>query len=702
LSLRLIPFKKSYSSDYDDILFDFYIPALEASVQYDRLAGFFSSTSLAVAARGILGLVKNNGVLRLIVSPKLSARDIEVMIDSSTSPEKYIEEKMLQDLENLENQFIRDHVYALGWLMANSRLQVKVGIVYGTNKAPLNYKEIQQCGLFHQKVGILRDKEGNTVTFSGSVNESATGWLENIEEFKVFRSWEASEREYVDTDVQKFERFWNDLSTKVRVIDIPSAVRNKLIELAPSDFDTIGLEKWYSSSRKAKKVRLLPHQQNAIELWWINNRRGIFEMATGVGKTYAALGCLRRLLLSQSKLLAIITCPYHHLVVQWKREIDRFGINVDKIIVADSTNPSWKKALTDSMIDIVLGYHSKVLVLTTHVTFSSRSFCEIIERNKANISILVIGDEVHGLGAFKSRQGLLEGYNYRLGLSATPKRWFDSLGTQLLYEYFGDTVYEFGLREAVSTINPATGETYLTPYRYIPKFVSLTEEELVEYMKLTRAIASKISSSGDGIVIDEHVERFLYARANVVKNAIEKYRMLEEILEELGKSLRWTLIYCSPQQIDRVMKMLNKRRIVAHRFTMDEGVVPEDRYGGRSEREFILEKFAAGDYQVLVAMRCLDEGVDVPQARVAILMSSSGNPREYTQRIGRVLRRYPGKNEATVYDIIVKPSLGKIPPELKKIEERIFKKELLRYREIAKIAMNNAAALLVIDQAEEG
>jgi superfamily II DNA or RNA helicase len=420
-------------------------------------------------------------------------------------------------------------------------------------------------------------------------------------------------------------------------------------------------------------------------------------MATGTGKTFAALGCLERVSKSTQGLLTVVTCPYQHLVQQWKREIDKFGIQYDDLITADSANPGWRDVLIDSMIDLTLGYMKRLLVLTTHRTFSSDSFVSIIINNKHRFSALVIGDEVHGLGAEKSQEGLIDEYDLRLGLSATPKRWFDTPGTRIIYDYFGGVIYEFDLRKAINRINPATGQTYLTPYRYMPRFVSLYPEELEEYTRKTRAIGLRFNQEQDEDVKDNLLELLLFKRANIIKNAQAKYEVLDDLLDKISP-LKWTIIYCSPQQIDTVMATMNKRRIVAHRFTMEEGTTPDEKYNGLSERQFLLEKFAEGRYQVLVAMRCLDEGVDVPPARTAILMASSGNPRQYVQRIGRVIRRYPGKTEASIYDIVVTPSFGPLPPAVARAEWAIFQKELERYEDIARVAINNAEALgLVYD-----
>jgi superfamily II DNA or RNA helicase len=692
MSLRSLNLKKAYSSDFDDILHDFYIPALEVSIEYDRLAGFFTSSSLAIAARGISGLIKNNGVMKLIVSPKLNKDDLKVILESHRDPQKYIEKKMLEELENLEDEFVKDHIYALGWMVANKKLEIKVAIVHNCEGRLLTSEDVENSGLFHQKVGILKDSEGSIVTFSGSMNETARGWLENIEEFKVFRSWEQSEEEYVKTDILKFNRFWNSQSLRVKTIDVPLAVKEKLIEIAPKDIEEIDLHKWYMLKKK-KKVKLFKHQEEAVRAWILNGMRGIFEMATGTGKTYAALGCLHSLLKSNPKLVTVITTPYQHLVQQWKREINKFGIEFDDLIIADSSNPNWKNLLIDSMIDVYLSYKNNIIILVTHRTFASDDFVKIIQSNKYDSSFFLIADEVHNIGAKKSRKGLIDEYDLRLGLSATPKRWFDTVGTEILYDYFGGVVYEFGLEQAIIQENPATGETYLVPYRYIPKFISLNNEELENYIEKSRAIAMKLNKIKDEVEKDILLENLLFKRADIVKNAVAKYKELENILEEIPSPIKWTIIYCSPEQIDVVMKILNKSGLIAHRFTMDEGTTPSERYGGISERDYILNKFAEGKYQILVAMKCLDEGVDIPPARTAILMASSGNPREYIQRIGRIIRRYKNKIEATIYDIVVVPSFNGLPTELKEIEWNIFEKELRRYEEIAKIALNNAEAL---------
>jgi len=465
MTFKDLSVKKSYSSDYDDILNDFYIPVLSRAYEYCRLAGYFSSTSLAIAARGISKFIINKGKMKLIVSPKLTKADIEIILSSQNKSKSLIENTLIKELENIEDEIIRDHVAALGWMIINGTLEIKVAIPLSIEsfKQSHDEKDLIHAGIFHQKVGILKDKDNNTISFSGSINESAQGWLGNIEEFKVFRSWIFEESQYVITDSDKFERFWNNKSLRVKVFNIPSAVEERLIEFAPPDIEVLNLEKYYIGALK-RKIRLFSHQKKAIDNWLTNNMRGIFEMATGTGKTFTAIGCIDQLINQNYGLIVIITCPYKHLLQQWKREINRFGLHYDSIIIADSSNKKWRDDLTNSLIDISIEQKKNVIVLITHTTFHNPDLLETLKKYKKNSKIFLIADEVHGLGANKIKEGFSEVYDYRLGLSATPRRWFDEVGTKAIYDFFEKTLFEFDLKAAINTVNPETGNTFLVPY----------------------------------------------------------------------------------------------------------------------------------------------------------------------------------------------------------------------------------------------
>lgn len=682
MSLKDIELKKAYDSDVDDILDDFYIPALSHSVTYKRLAGFFSSSALAVAARGISKLISNGGHMKLITSAKLRKSDIEAIREAYENPEKVIEKMVLEDLGNLEDKFVEDHVRALGWMVAKKKLEIKIAIVYGEDELPLDEKSIEKEGLFHQKVGILEDMEGNQISFSGSDNESATAWQRNIEEFKIFRGWVEGEKEYFDADRRKFEKFWAGYPRRTKVIDVPRAVKEKLIKIAPDNIEVLNLEKWSKRKGERRKKMLWKHQKDAINNWLANGGKGIFEMATGAGKTLAALGCLKRISEIEKKLIIVITCPTKHLLKQWESEIRKFGIDW-QIIIADSSNLGWKDRLVDYLRDIENDISEKIIILTTPNTLSSTEFTKIIK--ETSTKAFLIGDEVHTLGAPERQKGLLDKYELRLGLSATPKRYFDEPGSKKLFEYFGDEVSVFSLKDAITTVNPSTGETYLAPYEYKPYFVEMTDEEFYRYQTETKKIVQQYYSSKTNEKRANFFRLLCIKRQEIVKNARNKYTIFKRILDEVGNDVKYCFVYCSPQQIKRVQRILNERDIIQHKFTAVENV---------AQREILLRKLAEGEYQVLVAMKCLDEGVDIPPTRIGILLSSSGNPREYIQRRGRLLRRFPGKEKAIVYDIIVLPSSpGSFNPDFFELERKIFAKELKRYEDFAYDAKNTFKCL---------
>lgn len=691
MGLKNVQLKRSYDSDIDDILNQFYIPVLGESIEYKRMTGYFTSNSLAIASRGLSQFISNGGHMKLICGAVLGKQDVEIINNAHENPKKIIEESFLNELEDLDDGFVKDHVKALGWMLAKNLLEIKIAFLLDKNNSYRN------DAIFHQKIGIFKDSEDNMISFSGSNNETLSGWTSNIEEFKVFTNWNESENHYFNIDLKKFNSYWEGSAKKVELMDIPTAIKNKLIKMAPKNLKDTSKEKpLKQKDKKKKEIKLWDYQLTAIEKWAENNYKGIFEMATGTGKTFTALGCLKKEFETSNKLFAIITCPYQHLVQQWKKEVSKFGLKFNKIIIADSSTRLWKDKLVDSLIDLSIGDINSLLVITTHRTFSSNDLIQIIKNNTEDFDKLLIADEVHGLGAELSLNGLISEYSKRLGLSATPKRWFDDYGTDELYEYFGNVIFKFPIDKAINTINPATQETYLTPYEYLPKLSILDDEELDEYLDMSKAIGYKYAISKNDPKQLKQLQSMIFKRANIIKNAVNKYEELEQILDQLGNNLKWTIIYCSNEQIEKVMKIVNKRMIKVHRFTMNEGTKPEEKYGGDSEREFLIKKFAEGEYECLVAMKCLDEGVDIPPARIAILMSSSGNPREYIQRIGRVIRRFDGKEKAIIYDIMALPPISRIPSQIKDFEREIFQKEQLRYEEIAKTALNNVEALKFI------
>lgn len=699
MGYKNLEIKYSYETGLDNVVEDFYIPLLSEAKRYDRITGFFSSTSLALASRGIAGLINNGGTMRMVCCPKLNKYDIQAM-EYSLDKEKVISDRLLNTITDIENDFQRDHVAALGWMLANDLLEIKIVLI--TNKGKLlPYEQIENHPVMHQKVGILYDKDFDGISFSGSNNESASGWLFNLEEFKVFKSWEPGQYNYYMADKMKFETFWNNNHPGAVVKNLPDAIKEHLIkEGAGFQVEKISLEKYMRERsvamyvKQKERLRLFPYQEDAVSKWIKCNKRILFQMVTGSGKTRTSIGCMKEILNdSNLPVIFIIACPQTTLSLQWKKDIDSLDIDIDDEIICDGTSPGWRKQLAQRIQEVSIGLNKSLVVYTTHDTCSGIDFIDIIQKDSEDLDKMFIGDEVHGMGSPEHKKGLLPDYKYRIGCSATPSRWFDEVGTKAIHDYFNYNTYEFTIEDALTQFNPLTNEHFLVNFYYNPRFISMTEEELEEYNRLTKKLVTMSKSEE----LDTIREFILFQRANIEKNAENKYSCLEQILDEISNDIEDTIIFASPLQIKKVIKMLGNRGIIAHEFTQDQSATPSINYGGLSEREYLIKKFKEGDYQVLVAIKCLDEGIDIPSARRAIIMASSTNPREYVQRIGRIIRQSVGKKQADIYDMIIKPDYSKYKNEtLEKFEKDIFQAEMRRVDDLSRNAINNVDVALSI------
>lgn len=695
--------KTSYESGVDDLISDFYIPMMSNAKRYDRIAGFFSSTSLAIAARGIAGLIERGGTMRLVTCPRLNPKDVAMINAATTDLEAVLSDAMINQIKlaSIQDSFQRNHVAALGWMLAHHYLEIKIALVCHNDRV---FGNEDDAAIMHQKVGIFYDENMHAVSFSGSNNESASGWLDNIEEFKTFKEWIPGQAEYFQNDQRKFDAFWNNRRKGVKVVTLPVAVREHLIKQAEGfDVESISLRKYYErrhlgeSLLKKKPLTLFSYQEEAVGKWVESGHTLLLEMATGTGKTRTAIGCMGNLLAKKvSPLLIVVSCPQSNLSAQWKRDIEGLDVTFSNVLVCDGTSHGWREKMNTAIKKLATGLHKSLLIYTTHKTCSSDDFVDMISRAPTRIKKFFVGDEVHGMGAAKTRRGLLECYEYRLGLSATPARWFDENGTQLIADYFGNTSFVFSIHDAQCKTNPLTGRPFLVNYYYHPRFIYLSDEELSEYRRLTEKIV-KMSGPKSKEELADILQNLMFKRADIEKNAEEKYEELERILDEIGSDVSDTIIFVSDDQIDRVLQIMKKRGIVAHRFTQSESAAPSAAYGGISQRDYLVQQFANGNYQVLVAIKCLDEGIDIPSASKAIVMASSTNPREYIQRIGRVIRQAPCKGNATIYDMIIHPDVsGFRDSDLAKMEVKIFRKEMERVKELSENALNNSQVISAV------
>ena len=675
MGYRDLDIKLCYETEKDKqhLLDDFYIPMLEQSQQYFRIAGF--------ASKGIEGLIRNGGNMRLLISPRLSEQDANVLREN-----KFLElPSSLSIFNQLDlSEFSKlDNLQAFAWLLANNKLEIKIVVdKYSTES------------LFHQKVGIGYDREGDMISFSGSINETAQAWLGNIEEFKTFKSWELGQRDYLLADLQKFNSYWNGEREDIAAVyTIPESIKQKIIEIAPRDVHDLSIMKRYKEKEKEQifEISLFGHQRNAIKEWISNDHRLLMEMATGTGKTRTAIGCMLTLLPKLSNYLIIVATPQNTLSRQWKADISSLGIKVDYEGIVDGSEGKWKKNLELCMLGLNDTRYKNAIIYTTHSTASSDDFIRIIKTNLMNTKVLFICDEVHAIGSEHQQKALLDIYQYRVGLSATPERMFDDRGTQLIKDYFGGKSFEFTIKDALSTINPLTGKPFLNPFYYHPVFVDLAEEEYKKYSKFSREIAV-VASADD--VDQEKLNMLLIRRANILKNAEEKLQKTEEIILALSQEVRVkdTIIFTMDKQVDAVLNMLGKHGISRCKITEEESTSKKMGVNGNTEREEYIDQFRKGQIQVLVGIKCLDEGIDITTARIAILMASSTNPREFVQRVGRVIRPSKNKTFSHIYDLIVRPTGGG------DADLKILQKEANRAMQIADNAINQQEVIDIFEK----
>ncbi len=641
------------STDFVD---EFYVPLLSRSERYQRGVGYFTTNWVRSAGRGISELANNGGSAQWIVSPKLEREDWEAIKKGNEAKNNELLKQSLDStISNLRYDLEYETRNAVAWMIADGLLDIKLAV-------PTR----DLSGDFHDKFGVFYDGNDNCVAFHGSQNDSEHA-LRNYEAYTIDCDWISErEREAVDYQSLRFSRLWNGNDPNVSIYTIPEASKESIAELRDAE------NRPYESGKPQRvsevKITLRDYQQEAVDAWLNNGCRGLFQMATGTGKTITALAALEKYVeLTDEPLLAVISVPQKHLARQWDDEMDLFGLSSPKYIYG-SANPDWKADLSRLTSSIKLGSESFVCIVTTHTTLSSKKFREKL--SSLNNKTILVADEVHGLGSEHRRKGLLNEYNARIGLSATPERYYDEEGSEYLLQFFEKVVFKFTLEDAIPE--------HLTPYNYYPVIVEMDEDELEEYREMTRRVAA---AYGDDDTSEE-VEQLLQSqRAAIVKQAVRKYDALHEILDTLDKK-QHLLVYTNHNQIDRVGKILTEHGLIHHRFTYKE----DD-----DMREHLLDRFGDGEWDALVAMKCLDEGVDVPETRTAILMSNSGNPMQFVQRRGRVLRRAEGKDHSTIYDLVVVPTMNP-GDEIVDSEKNILQKELRRFEEFASAAKNEHTA----------
>lgn len=701
MNFRETDIKSEYRSFSNNVIKEFYIPLLEDAVLYKRAVGFFSSSALIEISKGLNGLIKNGGKILLVASPRLSEGDIEAINKGLELRDKVIERALITSFSPPEDIYEEKRLNLLANLVAEGRLEIKIAFMENN----------QQIGMFHEKMGLIYDGNDNVVAFTGSMNETSTAFTHNYESIDVFCSW-TSDQERVFAKERAFSAIWNNVEPNIQIIDFPNVAKEMFESYKKSTIDENIDQIEFIDDRKnvlielrkktgpkiPENVILHDFQLEAIVKWQKKDYIGIFDMATGTGKTYTGLGAIAKLFEDSSRNLAVlIVCPYQHLVEQWVEDIVKFGMK-PIIGYSASSQKDWKKRLKDAITSFNLGVNNHFCFISTNATFSSDFVQTQVDKIKNNVVLVV--DEAHNFGAKHLSKMLNPKIQYRLALSATLERHGDEEGTEKLFNYFGEKCIEYTLKQAIDS-------NKLTPYYYYPIVVSLTEEEMIEYKQITAQVFKHCTNDKKGkLKISEAGKMLLIKRARLVAGVQDKIIKLAKIIEKY-KNDSQMLVYCGAttledpgyvegtasreekRQVDIVANLLgNNYEMKVSKFTSEET---------SEERERIKVNFAEGKHlQALIAIRCLDEGVNIPSIKTAFILASSTNPKEYIQRRGRVLRKYPGKNHATIYDFITLPvsleELNSMSEEDIRTFRSLASREIIRMKDFASIAENPSVA----------
>ena len=616
----------AYSTSDNELLDEFLVPALSCATRYDRAVGFFSSSLTALAAVAMGDFVSCGGKTRIVCSPHLSPTDIAWLALDADEDEPHTgvvvsHLKALAEADNLAGALIT----AMSSMVQNGCLEMKFA------------RPAFGSGIFHDKIGIFHDADKHRLSFVGSANETAAAWsgLGNHEQIETFGSWLSAEQlNRSERHERQFEELWLGLRRGVQV-DEASASAAVLLQVSPPESVDIALDKVREVieerrrelGRSSRRV-LRPHQEQVLASWRSADRRGIVVFATGGGKTLTGLSAVREWIGEGRP--AIIAVPSRLLLAQWHEEVRRELPDVPVVLCGgDNPRDLWVSNLSLlTTNDPELGPR---IVLTTYDTGVSEDF---LARVHGGEHLLIVGDEVHRLGAPNRRRFLTIDATARLGLGATPERYGDPDGTAAIFDYFGERLTpEFGIKEAIDA-------DLLVPYDYHFDTVTLLDNEQESWDKLSREIAQAIARN-DGVPSDR--AKFLaLKRSRIMKSAAMKAPTARRILDrEYRRGDRW-LVYCDSR---------SHLNAVRQAIETPERQVLEFHYQNSHLADEIFQHFESGG--ILLAIRCLDEGIDLPYINKALILASTTNPREYIQRRGRLLRTFPGKYSAQVFDVLV-------------------------------------------------
>jgi superfamily II DNA or RNA helicase len=695
----------------------FFVEVLPHSQTFDLLLGYFSSSAINVLSVGFAYFIANGGRVRMVINDILSEKDKKAIQKGQAG--NLEQDFSINDFIQLQNNLdsYGEHFFdCLAYLISQNRIEI----------VPIRPKN---GGISHYKSGVFSDGE-NKVHFRGSCNFTAKALLENLEEVDIRKSWVSeSDMNYINEFEADFAELFEKRADFVEYLDVEqiktvivNQFGNKDLEELIANEDELAKAKKIKISNNPKlkeKVAKLnqdylkkqnepkfpysegarPYQLEAYQNWVANDYKGIFAMATGTGKTITSLNCLLNIYQQTGVYQVVILVPTNVLIEQWEKEAKQFNFkNIFKV----SSKYKWQQELSTLKTIFTFDKEAKqsFIIISTYKTFLGDTFQKDTYK-KLPSSTLLIADEAHNL-ASPSSLPLLPNFRFtkRIGLSATPKRIYDEAGTESLEDFFNDSppyVINFDMQRAIS-------EGFLCRYNYYPKIVQLTENEKQAYIEITKKLIR--FSFNDDWLDNENVQMLLMQRKRILHKAENKITVFREILEELKEDdkLHYTLIYApegfiqrnNSESIDFEDDATESEKVIDLYSQTLRTIAPKTttaQYTSQtSDKDFVLDNFAKGKIDVLLSMKCLDEGVDIPRTETAIFCASTGNPRQFIQRRGRILRKHKDKTFATIFDLVVVPFPERNSSSYD-IEKKIFKKELERVANFANLANNHYQAI---------
>lgn len=715
-------FKYRYSTGRKDLPIDFCELALSNSIKLDMGLGYFSSASFNILSVGLARFICNNGKMRLYINQYLTEDDYKLLQSNEVFD---FEERILQSFFSLKTTLSKrdEHFFkCLSYLIVTNRIEIKIIVP-------------KEGGLAHEKFGIFTDENNDKVAFAGSMNLTAAALIKNIETIECTCSWKNEDnKERIELSEQDFAEIWTGANESVLVFPAKKFCREIMKTYPKVEIDELLLqEKEIIQKLKSKQTEEIsinekslqpphfpykytdgarPYQVQAYEAWVNNGKQGIFAMATGTGKTITSLNCALQEYQKDGFYQLLILVPTIALVEQWIDEIELFDFK--NIIEVYSENSKWRKQIVSLKNKIQRGSSENFVIVSTYQSFTNYDFQQILQ--KLPDTILLIADEAHNIGSENVRVAFRKmRMKKRIALSATPNRIYDQEGTAELECFFNDKppyVYSFPMSQAIK-------EGRLMEYCYYPMVVYLNETEMEKYAEYTKKLMNLFDSKAGKFKNEEESTKLLMLRKQVLHKAEDKIRVLKEIILEIGQNkLKYCFVFAPEGKINENDKNSARRYTDSDNSVEETDIVLDkmlhtikevfpkttcNTYTGcnnKKERSAILSGFENGDIDVLLAMKCLDEGVDVPRAEYGIFASSTGNPRQFIQRRGRLLRKHPDKTFSYIYDMIVVPNFQSLhySNDFFNMEKSLVRSELARVAYFADLATNTHSAKEVLQE----